>query len=247
MSALPISGLSKGCSVPASEPPLRSLARVFLPGADLANPFELPSAERDKFRKVLRLETGDLVALLPNDGSLTVARLDGRYAVPLRRVELDTEARRPLTLVQALPKGEKLEEIVRAGTEIGVTRFVVFPSERSVVRWSPDKIEAKLDRISVIAREAAELAFRARLPRIVWADSLDEVLANLPGLPVLSEIEDVSERLTPDTELDALAVGPEGGWSARELERLGRPITLGPRVLRTEHAGPAAAAILLLR
>lgn len=46
-----------------NEPPLRSLSRVFLPGADLQNPFELPSSERDRLRKVLRLESGDLVAL----------------------------------------------------------------------------------------------------------------------------------------------------------------------------------------
>lgn len=230
----------------ATEVPLRALSRVFLPGVDADAPFELPSAERDRFRKVLRLETGDLVGILPNDGTMVVARLDGRYAVPERRVPIDTEPNRSLTLVQALPKGEKLEEIVRAGTEIGVARFVIFPSERSVVRWSADKIEGKLDRLSLILRESAELSFRGRLPKLVWADSLDEVLSNLPDLAALSEFESVATPLTSATEVGAIAVGPEGGWTTREHERFSRHLTLGPRVLRTEHAGPAAAAILLL-
>ncbi len=229
-----------------SEPPLRSLSRVFLPGADLDNPFELPSDVRDRLRKVLRLETGDLCALLPNDGTLVVARLDGRYAVPIRREILATEPARSLTLVQALPKGDKLEEIVRAGTEIGVARFVIFPSERSVARWDDSKIEGKLDRLAAILRESAELSYRARLPKLYWADGLEEALKNVPGTAVLSEMETAPEPLTGASDVESLAIGPEGGWTARELERFDRHLTLGPRVLRTEHAGPAAAAILLL-
>lgn len=229
-----------------NEPSVRALPRVFLPGIEAEAPFELPSAERERFRKVLRLETGDLVGLLPNDGTLVVARLDGRYAIPERRVTVDTEASRQLTLVQALPKGEKLEEIVRAATEIGVARFVIFPSERSVVRWDAGKIQGKLDRLSLILRESAELAFRTRLPKLIWADSLDEVLTNVPQVAALSEYESVMDPLTPSTDVQAIAVGPEGGWTQREHDRFTRHLTLGPRVLRTEHAGPAAAAILLL-
>ena len=225
---------------------LRSLTRVFLPGADLEDPFELPAEVRDRLRKVLRLETGDRFAILPNDGSLVVARLDGRNAIPERRESPKTEPRRALTLVQALPKGDKLEEIVRAGTEIGVARFVVFPSERSVARWDANKIGGKLDRLAAILRESAELSFRTVLPALYWADDLDEALKNVPETAVLSEYENVSERLTPDTDVTSLAVGPEGGWTSRELERFERHLSLGPRVLRTEHAGPAAAAVLLL-
>ena len=229
-----------------NEPPLRSLSRIFLPGIEADNPFELPASERDRLRKVLRLESGDLVAILPNDGTLVVARLDGRYAVPERRVTLDTEPRRSLTLVQALPKGEKLEEIVRAGTEIGVNRFVIFPSERSVVRWDANKIEGKLDRLSLILKESAELSYRARLPKLVWANNLDDVLKNIPDLAALSEFESVAEPLTPQTKIGARAFGPVGGWSPREHARFTGHPTRGPRGPGPDHAGPAAAAILLL-
>lgn len=68
-----------------------------------------------------------------------------------------------------------------------------------------------------------------------------------PRATVLSEVQDESKKLTKVGTEMTIVVGPEGGWSIRELELIGdRGVTLGPRVLRVDHAGPAAAAILLL-
>ena len=227
--------------------PLRALPRTFVPGASFAEgEIELPSDELDKLRKVLRLSTGAEVAILPDDGTLVRCRLEGRRAVALETVRPETEALCEVVLAQALPKGDKLEEIVRAGTELGVSRFIVFPSERTVVRWEPPKVQDRLRRLGTIAREAAEVSFRTRLPRIEWADSLSAVLSAEPNAVVLSEAEGVTARLGRQ-DRTVLVVGPEGGWSGREFERIGdRGVTLGPRVLRVDHAGPSAAALLLL-
>ena len=65
--------------------PLRALPRVFLPGIDMTEPFELPPYEADKLRKVLRLSTGDPFAVLPDDGSLWVCHLDGKKAIPQKQ------------------------------------------------------------------------------------------------------------------------------------------------------------------
>lgn len=227
-------------------PSLRALPRLFLDGAREDAPFDPPREALDRLRKVLRLESGDRFAALPGDGTLIVCRLDGRTALPESFHRPDTESRRPLTLVQALPKGEKLEEIARAATEIGVGGLVVFPSERSVARWTAEKASERIERLRTIVRESAELAFRTRLPRVEWRESLEAVLADDPRLSVLSEREDAPSSLKSDSPVTRLAVGPEGGWTPRELERFTDHYTLGPRVLRTEHAGPAAAAILLL-
>lgn len=228
--------------------PVRALPRVFVPGADFEDGFiELPGEELDKLRKVLRLSTGAEVAVLPDDGTLVRCRLDGRRAVALEMLSPETEATVSVTVAQALPKGDKLEEIVRACTEIGVTRFIVFPSERTVVRWEPPKVQEKLRRLGTIAREAAEVSFRTRVPRIEWAESLAEVLKREPACWVLSESEKATGRLRAAETPVTLVVGPEGGWAPRELESIGdRGVTLGPRVLRVDHAAPAAAAILLL-
>ncbi len=228
--------------------PLRALPRTFVPSASFEEGYiELPSDELDKLRKVLRLSSGAEVAVLPNDGTLVRCRLDGRQAVALETLHPSTEAGLTLTLAQALPKGDKLDEIVRAGTELGVARFIVFPSDRTVVRWEPQKVQDRLRRLATIAREAAEVSFRTRLPRIEWLDSLADVLKAEPQAVVLSEAEDVETRMVRRGEKMTLVVGPEGGWSGREFEAIGdRGVTLGPRVLRVDHAGPSAAAILLL-
>lgn len=228
--------------------PLRALPRTFVPGASFEEGFvELPSDELDKLRKVLRLSSGAEVAILPDDGTFVRCRLDGRRAVALETVRPATEAPRNLTLAQALTKGDKLEEIVRAGTELGVARFIVFPSERTIVRWEPPKVQERLRRLGTIAREAAEVSFRTRVPRIEWMDSLAAVLGAEPEAVVLSEAEGGLPPLRAQGDRMTLIVGPEGGWAPREFEAIGsRGVTLGPRVLRVDHAGPSAAAILLL-
>jgi 16S rRNA (uracil1498-N3)-methyltransferase len=117
------------------ELPLRALPRVFIPGADMTDSFELPSEEADKLRKVLRLKTGDSFAVLPDDGSLWVCQLDGKRAIPQEQEWPDTEPTIALALAQALPKGDRLDTILRMGTEMGVARFILFPAVRSVVKW----------------------------------------------------------------------------------------------------------------
>jgi 16S rRNA (uracil1498-N3)-methyltransferase len=218
-----------------------------VPGADAGSDIELPKEEVDKLRKVLRLGPGAQIAVLPNDGTLIRCEFGSRTARPLEILYPETEPQMHLTLAQALPKGDKLDEIVRACTEIGVSRFLLFPSERTIVRWDEKKKIEKLHRLETIAREAAEVSYRTRLPIIELAKDLAEVLRIEPNAIVLSEVEGVSEPLKSAGGAMTIIVGPEGGWASKELAMIGaRGVTLGPRVLRVDHAGAAAAAILLL-
>jgi 16S rRNA (uracil1498-N3)-methyltransferase len=227
--------------------PLRSLPRVFVPGADPGGEIDLPKAEIDKLRKVLRLGPGAQIAVLPNDGSLIRCEFGTHSAQPLEVVFPDTEPRLFLTLAQALPKGDKLDEIIRACTSIGVSRFLLFSSQRTVVRWDEKKTQDRLHRLETIAREAAEVSYRTRLPVIELVKDLAAVLRLEPDAIVLSEVEGLSAQLRPFSEAMTIVVGPEGGWAERELKEIGdRGVTLGPRVLRVDHAGAAAAALLLL-
>jgi 16S rRNA (uracil1498-N3)-methyltransferase len=228
-------------------PPLRALPRVFIPGADPSGPIDLPKEELDKLRKVLRLSPGAQIAVLPNDGSLIRCELEVHTARPLEVLHPATEPELILTLAQALPKGDKLDEIVRACTELGVKRFLLFPSERTVVRWDEKKKQDRLKRLETIAREAAEVSFRTVLPTIEMAASLADVLKREPKSVVLSEVEGLAPKLKRSGDRMTVVVGPEGGWAGRELTIIGsRGVSLGPRVLRVDHAGAAAAAILLL-
>lgn len=229
--------------------PLRALPRVFLPGLDLEQEsYELPKEEVDKFRKVLRLAEGDQIAVLPNDGTLIRCEFRARQAWPLATEHPNTEPALKVTLAQAFPKADRLDTILRMGTELGVSRFLLFPAERSVVRWDADKIVEKSRRFQAILREAAEQCYRSVLPTLEFAGSLKDVLAKEPDALVLSEAESTSGKLVGGNEKATVVIGPEGGWAPRELALIGdRGITLGPLVLRTDTAGIAACATLLLR
>lgn len=229
------------------QPSLRSLPRIFVPGALPDAPFELPKEEIDKLRKVLRLSAGAQIAVLPNDGTVVRCVFQNHFADPIDVVQPQSEPKIALTIAQALPKGDKLDEIVRACTEIGVARFVLFASERTVVRWDEKKTADRVQRLATIAREAAEVSFRTKLPTFELAKNLADVLENHPKAIVLSEVEDEARVMPKVGDTATIVVGPEGGWDPKEVKLIGdRGVTLGPRVLRVDHAAPAAAAILLL-
>jgi len=227
--------------------PVRSLPRCFVPGASASQDIALPKEEIKKLTRVLRLAIGDQIAILPNDGTLIVATFEGETARPIRVIFPNTESSPRMVVAQALPKGDKLDEIVRACTELGVHHFVLFSSDRSVVKWDAAKFEAKLGRLRTIATEACEVSYRTIVPTFEVVGNLDKVLRKHPEAIVLSETQDLDRRFRRSSEPVTIVVGPEGGWSANELALAkDRAVSLGPRVLRTDHAAMAAAAIQLL-
>lgn len=233
-------------------PPLRSLPRMFVPippDAQVGDVIELPKEEVDKLRKVLRLGAGALIVLLAGDGRVFRATFTGQDAELTASEKVETEATKLVTLAQALPKPDKLDEVIRMGTEMGVSRFILFPSERSVVKWDKAKVEDRLRRLRAIAREAAEVSFRTLVPEIQLVGSLQDLLELQPDALVLSEFEGVQVHLRERIKGDAvtLVIGPEGGWAPREVAQIGdRAVTLGPRVLRVDTAAAAAVALTVL-
>lgn len=227
---------------------LRALPRAFVLGADPSEIIPLSDAMWQRFTRVLRLEVGQEVGILPGDGTLIRCNLQHKAAHPIETVRLNTEPALKVTVAQSLPKGDKLDEIVRACTALGVCKFIVFPSDRSLMKWTAEKRKERLARLHAVALESAEVSFRGIVPTIEWADSLAYLLKKESNAVVLSEVETIRAHLPKyqDGQI-TLVVGPEGGWSPQEVIGIGdRAITLGPRVLRTEFAGPAAAAMLLL-
>lgn len=235
------------CELAAKMKLSRALPRCFLPGANPEAPIPLPSAEYEKFHRVLRLSAGDEVAILPDDGTLIRARYEGKTVQPLCVERPETELTVQMCIAQALPKGDKLDEIIRSCTALGAQSFILFGSDRSVVRWDEGKIEARIKRLETIAKEACEVSFRTRLPKIKLAPNLGAVLEQ-ENVVVLSESESASKPLTAFRGDDVtLCIGPEGGWAPKERELFGsREVTLGPRVLRVEHAAAAGLAALVI-
>ena len=132
-----------------------------------------------------------------------------------------------------------LELVLSRCTEAGAHAFVVFQADRSVGRG------AKLDRWTTICREASMLAGRLRVPEVSPATSLEAVIGTLES-PVMLD-RDAPRRLAELAEPRdiALVIGPEGGWTERELGLAAVTASLGRRNLRAETAALVALGIAL--
>lgn len=223
-----------------------TLHRFFVEPAEMEGErFPLPSAVERQVRSVLRLGHGDRIVLLPGDGSEALCRIDQDECVVEERNANAAEPRHRLTVVQAMLKGDGLEEVVQHATEIGVAAFRLVVTERCVAR---DLSPRKLERLRTIAREAAEQCERGVVPRIEPPVALAEAVD--PGSVLLYERfggRGLGQLEAPT----AVVVGPEGGWSPAEVlaaERAGLAVAgLGTRILRSETVAVAAAAVILSR
>lgn len=207
--------------------------------------------------QVARIRVGERIAV--GDGRGTIARGVVAEAEPgVLAVELDEVAHEPepmpqLWLAQALAKGDRDELAIQAATELGVAGVIPWAAERSVTRWEGAKVARNEQRWRTIVREASKQAIRARVPEVAPLASMAQ-LAALDDLVVVLEptaTVPLTAVTLDDTERITLVVGPEGGLAPRELERLTHAgavsARLGPEVLRTSTAGPAALAVLNAR
>lgn len=166
-----------------------------------------------------------------------------------------------VALAQALPQWGKVDEVVEKGTEVGVDLFLFFSSFGSP-RDALPRATRRLERWQRAAREAAKQSRQLAVPPVVLEQSMAGAAARLCGGGWTSIVLEPSSQadlgtwlqgqafLTPGPEPWKLAVwvGPESGWAAAEVADFGRrgyePVQLGRRILRTETAGPVAAAVL---
>jgi 16S rRNA (uracil1498-N3)-methyltransferase len=202
---------------------------------------------------VARLRVGEHISVGDGAGVIaegTVASTDGGVLSIDVRVVRRQEAPRPeLWLAQALAKGDRDELAIQAATELGVSGVIPWQAERSVSRWDGAKAAKGRERWQSIVREAAKQSIRAWVPEVAEAVKSLE----LPGVVLV--LEPTASALLTAIPLDedriTMVVGPEGGISPKELagfEAAGaRAVRLGPEVLRTSTAGPAALAVLNAR
>ena len=221
-----------------------TLHRFFVaPGAMDGDRFVVPQSIERQVRAVLRLADGDRIVLLTGDGSEALCRLTGGECVVEERRAVASEPKHRLTVVQALLKGDALEEVVQHATEIGVAAFRLVVTERCVARELSPR---KLDRLRAIAREAAEQSERGVVPPVDPPIPLREALG--AGSVLLLERQE-APRLAGIAAPAGVVIGPEGGFSQAEVEAAtaaGMAIAgLGPRILRSETVAVAAASVIL--
>lgn len=186
---------------------------------------------------------------------LTSLEADQGRAIPFEKSRRPLESRVAIEVYQALPEKERFELILQKLTEIGVTRIVPYMSQRSTTLEERNAVQRKAHRWPEVILRAARQCRRAMLPELYPVVSWDEAtyLASHAELKLMLfegdapwTLKETLNGARPDRV--ALFVGPEGGFAPEEVEDAREsgflPVSVGPRILRTETAAIVGAALL---
>ncbi len=234
------------------------------------NYIALAPAQHHYLTRVLRLQIGGQFQAIDGTGKLYICEL---IASNLRAVKGNAQINEiiipqinalsvagdrqllpAISLICALPKGNNFDDIVRAGTELGVTHIYPAISDRTLLDPSPQK----LTRWGKIAQEAAEQSERTTFPTIAEPRSLQAIFSQLPPdcRKYFCEARGEHPHLltclqaSPIDNLPiAIAIGPEGGWTAAEISLANESgfqlVSLGGQILRTITAPIVALSIVV--
>jgi len=207
---------------------------------------------------VRRIRSGEQVVLTDGGGTAATCEVVATTKASLTARVLSssvTPREEPaVTVVQAIPKGDRGELAVEMLTEVGVDRIVPWAAARCVAVWRDERIEKSLAKWRATSREAAKQSRRVWFPSVTGVASTDDVaglLASADLAVVLHEAATASlARLAvPVAGSVVVVVGPEGGLGEEELAAFSSAtvVRLGSSVLRTSTAGVAAVSALLSR
>lgn len=243
------------------------MPRVFVPQrVGVGDVLTIAGDDGHHYTRVLRARESEPIAVAAAGVSYLgkVVTSDAKVGEMVVKIESRMDSHEPMlqvTVVQGLAKGDKIEEIVEKCTESGASRFIIFPSVRTVVRLGDAKIESRLLRWNKVAREAAAQSQRDVVPSVAYAkdrSGLRNHLSEAKRVLLLDEsettmgIRQALKEIQDDATCNSIAIviGPEGGFADEEREwfhdNLGAvSVTLGPRILRTENAGLMALSAAL--
>lgn len=208
--------------------------------------------------RVLRLRVGDTITVFDGSGPEWPATIESmtKNSATLQvgdSMEAGTESPIDIHLVQGVSRGERMDFVVQKATELGVSRITPALTEYGVVKLGGERAAKRRDHWQGVAASACEQSGRTRLPLIDAPVPLKQWFGEKPA------DADVDLILRPGaaTPLAGVAapatkacilIGPEGGFSETEYEDAGvagfEAVSLGPRILRTETAAPAALAVM---
>jgi 16S rRNA (uracil1498-N3)-methyltransferase len=198
--------------------------------------------------RVLRTTVGDTFNLSDGKGAWSKVVVREAAKKSLQVEVLETGFQEPLehsfTVIQAIPKGDRVKEAIELCTEGGADRIVMWKSARSI-----GKSEDKIEKLQVTAREASKQSRRFRIPSVVGVATTENIIDEIAKVDcaiVLHEaaLLPISQVVIPGAKKIAVIIGPEGGLTDEEVDIFAaagaKVALLGRPVLRSAHAGLAA-------
>ena len=177
----------------------------------------------------------------------------------LKHMDSSTESNVHITLVQGLPKSDKMDFIVQKSTELGVANIIPVITERVIVKIDESNEKKKVDRWNKIALEASKQSGRTRVPIVENVVNLENIVEKLSKYDIVivpyecereNTIKAILTNIHTNVKDVAVVIGPEGGFSESDIVILKsmdnvKLVSLGKRILRTETAGITTIAMLL--
>ena len=225
---------------------------VFEPSQLTGESINLTPEQQHYLKRVLRFNDGDRFVAMDGQGSSWLAELRESKANLIELIKLETELKINLSLMTALPKGSGYEQVLRCGTELGVSLFMPVFSDRSLLKPSSNKV----NRWRKIVTEAAEQAERAIVPQVLDPLSFEQAISQLNYQKsdcylcvARGDRDKLLTCLNQTKQSDIIiATGAEGGWTDAEIvmavDRGFQAVSLGKSILRAVTA-PIAAATLV--
>lgn len=200
--------------------------------------------------RVLRTGVGEIFWLSDGKGRFSTVKAVEVAKKSMQCEVLESEFQEPLdieyTVIQALPKGDRLKECAGLLTEAGADRIVFWSSARSI-----GKADKTLDKLDVTVREASKQARRFRIPEIVGPLSTAQVIDEIARTDIAvlfheSATSKLSAISAPSVKRALIIIGPEGGITDEELDAFtssgARVALMGRPIFRSAHAGIAGLA-----
>jgi 16S rRNA (uracil1498-N3)-methyltransferase len=237
------------------------MSRFYVPKEAVAgNKITITGDEAHHIKDVMRLKVSDPVVAFDGTGreyTGSISRIDPKSVVVdiVQTRESAGDKTVFITLIQAIPKKDKMDHIVEKATELGVGRIVPVMTERTIVDWDDKKRAASVERWKRISLAASKQCGRLDIPAI---DEVSEFLTFLKkpathGLAMIAALCDDQVRLKEaingyEGKDIIIAIGPEGDFTQKEIDAARsqgfKVVSLGRRVLRSDTAGLAVMAIL---
>ncbi len=235
----------------------------FLEGQSLTGGAMVALAEEDinHAYRVLRLRSGDEVVIADGLGQARFGRVlqssSREVLVSLHEQTVTRESPLRINLFQSLLKGDKMDLVIRQAVELGVRCIVPVITDRSVPLREKKQDHKRLQRWQSIIRSASAQCRRAFLTRVEPAWDIGSALSRLEGYKTLvpweeektTTLGELLKQPRPTDRVVSLFIGPEGGFTAAEIEALRKTgaetVSLGPRIMRSETA--AAAVVVMVQ
>jgi 16S rRNA (uracil1498-N3)-methyltransferase len=228
------------------------LTLFFVPDlpTEVGSRYEFDSEDAHHAIKALRIAAGEIFNLSDGNGGWSKVSVENvnKKSMTVRVLESSFEKALPehFTIIQAIPKGDRIKESIEMSTEGGADRIVMWKAARSIGR-----ADEKIEKLQLTAREASKQSRRFRIPQVSGVATTENIIDEIAKVDLAlvfheSATQGISSLSHSGAKKIAIIIGPEGGLTDEELETFAgagaKVVLMGRPILRSAHAGLAALA-----